>query len=381
MLWPFGPFAMKNSFSRAFLLLAALAVSASSQSTSQDFPTAVTSSEISGTIKARDLGDSRLTTYYFALGGEQGDLFINLVTKNFTGDIDVFTANGLRPLTKIVVYADYGEAETGRAIYLRKPERLLLRIQGRTPNDDAATFRLKFAGSFAALSSDDLPTAPELPKVTGSTRGEVRVNSAGSIIRDPIRSAEAVDDRSRAGNLPTGESEQVSKEGVSGKPADDEAIAKPEVVVTDPLADGEKATTVATKTAPARNRANPRASRSGKVAAKASEKDRSSAAANSGEKPAEPAEAPGEGQRPDPPAGFRTLTDKRPKTAKPPVQPKVDPLESINLVIRFKDGRSLEKKMSEVFKFSVDKGILTVVLKDGSITRHPIIDVARVTIE
>ena len=58
-----------------------------------------------------------------------------------------------------------------------------------------------------------------------------------------------------------------------------------------------------------------------------------------------------------------------------------DPLASIRLVIAFKDGNSLEKSMSEVFKFSVDKGVLTVILKDGSVSRYPIIDVARVTIE
>ena len=68
------------------------------------------------------------------------------------GQIDIFTADGLRPLTKIVIFADAASNETGRIVYLRRPERLLLRIQGRTPNDDAAAYRIKFAGSFVAAT-------------------------------------------------------------------------------------------------------------------------------------------------------------------------------------------------------------------------------------
>jgi len=91
------------------------------QSTNQNFPTPVTTNEISGTIRARDLGDARLTSYFYTFNGNQGDVFINVVTNNLDGDIDVFTADGLRPLTKIRVYSDNPEGETGRVIYLRQP--------------------------------------------------------------------------------------------------------------------------------------------------------------------------------------------------------------------------------------------------------------------
>ena len=76
------------------------AQSSVAQSTLPDFPTPVSTSELSGAIKPRDVGDSRLTTYYYFFEGSQGDVFVNLVTKNFAGDIDVFLQNGLRPLTK-----------------------------------------------------------------------------------------------------------------------------------------------------------------------------------------------------------------------------------------------------------------------------------------
>src|SRR5438552_821087 len=98
-------------FVRRILLLAvccfaAFSLEAPAQSSDQNFPTPVTSNELSGVIKARDIGDPRLTTYYYAFDGRQGDIFINVVTKNLSGDIDIFTAEGLRPLTKMVIYAD-----------------------------------------------------------------------------------------------------------------------------------------------------------------------------------------------------------------------------------------------------------------------------------
>ena len=67
---------------------------ASAQSTSQDFPTPVMTNEIVGAVNARDIGDSRLTTYYFTFYGDQGDLFVNIVTKNFTGDLRYLHSRG-----------------------------------------------------------------------------------------------------------------------------------------------------------------------------------------------------------------------------------------------------------------------------------------------
>ena len=76
--------------------VAALCLSycANAQSTDQNFPTPVTTNQILGTIKARDIGDSRLTTYFYAFDGEQGDIFINVVSKNLSGDIDIFIVDG-----------------------------------------------------------------------------------------------------------------------------------------------------------------------------------------------------------------------------------------------------------------------------------------------
>jgi hypothetical protein len=58
-----------------------------------------------------------------------------------------------------------------------------------------------------------------------------------------------------------------------------------------------------------------------------------------------------------------------------------DPMEKVNLLILFKDGSTIARPMSEVLLFTVDKGVLTVIAKDGSIGRYSILDVAKVTIE
>jgi hypothetical protein len=122
-----------------------------------------------------------VTSYFYVFNATQGDVFINVVTRNLNGDIDVFTADNLRPLAKITLYADASDSETGRVIYLRQPAKLILRIEGRSPNDDAATYRIKFAGSFApALTAEN--SESESPTVKSDNQTDVRVNSVGTII-------------------------------------------------------------------------------------------------------------------------------------------------------------------------------------------------------
>lgn len=151
------------------------------QSTEQNFPTPITEKLISGKIAARDIGDSRLTTYFYTFNGEQGDIFLNIQTVNFNGDIDVYEAETLRPLNKTRVFADFSADEIFRTIYLRKSEKLLLRIEGRSPNDDTASFKIRFDGSF--LASKELAIDESLtPKVTKKVDTETEVNSVGTII-------------------------------------------------------------------------------------------------------------------------------------------------------------------------------------------------------
>ena len=96
----------------AILLLGS--ISSIAQSSDQNFPTPLTTNEVDGVIKARVIGDPRATTYFYAFDGGQGDIFINVVTKNFSGDIDIFSAQAMTPLAKMVIYPESGASETGR---------------------------------------------------------------------------------------------------------------------------------------------------------------------------------------------------------------------------------------------------------------------------
>ena len=305
----------------AFFVALFFSCAALAQSNDANFPTPVTSSVVSGTIKARDIGDSRLTTFYYAFGGEQGDIFVNVTTKNFAGDIDIFAADAMRTLTKMVIYADFNVSETGRLIYLRKPEKLVLRIQGRSPDDEAATFQIKFGGSFIALkgkSSEDSGA----PTVESDETGKVRVNSVGTIIETP-------------------------------------KIEKPVAKIEEPVVPAE---TEPVPVSPKPATKKPSRKKPAKVAVVVTE--------NAGDKV----------------GNEKTQTIKRTtgrKTRKPAktTEPLPDPLANVRLVIALKNGEILERPLSEVLKFSVDKGTLTVIAKDGTIRRFSIIDVAKVTIE
>lgn len=347
------------------IVLSLVAIEAAvGQSTNQTFPTPITSNEISGTIKARDIGDARLTSYYFQFDGEQGDLFINVVARNFTGDIDVFTQNGLRPLSKIVVYADFGESETGRVIYLRKPEKMILRVQGRTPGDDPATFRIKFAGSFLASTQSEPGAEPTLPTVTARNESGVRVNSVGTIV-EIIPKATPTPERGETvlGTVDErGEVEQRTedKSDVTARTDDDDVPKKPvdapakklEVVVSENIPEKIERAPAGT---PTRRRTRGR-----------TPPGRTPPADNAAESNAK---------------ASPTSTDERQAAGDTSPAKDPDPLANVNLVILFKDGTRLERPMSEVLRFTVDKGVLTVTSKDGRIGRYSILDVAKVTIQ
>ena len=326
----------------------------SAQSTNQNFPTAVTSNEISGTIKARDIGDARLTTFFYTFNGNQGDIFINVVTKNLDGDIDVFTAEGLRPLTKIRVYSDNPEGETGRVIYLRQPLKLILRIEGRTPTDDPATFRIKFAGSFQAVAATPETDESRQPEVTASQESDVRVNSVGTIIEIKPKPT------------PTPKPSIAKVERNEPKTRDE----KPDAENPEPDKKDE----------PVENDKKPEAAVTDNPPEKKDEPDT---------KPDEPAaEKPATKttpRRPNPRTRRTPTTETKPKPApekkNEPAPVSAAELANIRLVVEFKDGRKIERPMNEILKFGVDKGILTVITKDGYVGRYSMLDIAKITVE
>jgi hypothetical protein len=319
---------------------------AHAQSSDQNFPTPVTTNEVAGTIRARDIGDSRLTTYFYAFNGSQGDVFINVVTRNFAGDIDVFTADGLRPLTKMVIYPDASASETGRLVYLRKPEKMLLRIEGRSPNDDAASFRIKFGGSFVALSPQKADDGPKIESAETNESG-VRVNSVGTIVEVIPKPPKT---RKVASEVAESTAPPKAKKSASEPVAEKTEPDPPPVKTEESKIDETKSETVFENTA-------------AKVTVETPPKATAKRPARTTSRAAKTTKAPPT------------------KTANPPVEKKPDPLASIRLVVQLKDGDVIERPMSEVSRFGVEKGILTVVLKDGTIVKYSILDVAKVTIE
>jgi hypothetical protein len=347
----------------------------SAQSGDQAYPTAITENQISGVIKARDIGDPRVTTYYYTFNGRQGDLFINIVTKNLSGSVDVFDTDGMRPLTNIIVYADVAQSETGRVLYLRKPGKLILRVQGRTPNDDPAEYQIKFAGGYEAAT----PTGnePPVPKVTdaGENNSGVRVNSVGTIIGvipkpkptpKPIDVTMTVDTREKA----KAEEEKVAKEEQSEtkraeQPADKTADEEAKTSTSEPANVVPKQTVAKSKPA---KRVKPKTDQAANV---------TPADSNTGSSETEKKTEPSDEDKTSKPQVV--VTDSTVKTG-PPV-PKPNPLANVNLVILFKDGRKVERPMTLVERFTVDQTTLTVISTNGRIAKFSILEVASVTIQ
>ncbi len=321
-----------NCLRSLFLLLTGLFIGlsqVSAQSTDQRYPTAITTDTISGSISARAIGDSRKTEYFYAFEGKQGDIFINVVYENLNGDIDVFVVDGLRLMTRIVALADHGVTETGRVVYLRKPEKLLLRVSGRTPDDDPARFTIKFAGSFLAVSEDDYKNAPELPKV-----------SIPAAV--PERTAETAENA----ETPTEPKlEVVVEESVPAK-TDERSAATPEreVSVDKPTEDEKPA-----RPTPPQRRST--ASRQRRAAS----------------------------------APTRTEPQPKPETEvaqpEPPPPPKEEPPAEQKLVVVFRDGARVDVSMNDVLRFSMDSGMLVIVQKNGRIRRFQMKDISKFSVE
>ena len=340
--------------SRRMLLLvaciAALGSTARSQSLDIASPSPISTNEIAGTIAARDIGDARLTDHFYAFTGTPGDVLITVESGNLNGDIDIFTAAGLRPLLKFTVYAGSSSPIT-KSIYLRTREELLLRVEARTPNDDSGTYRLHFGGSFEPLTTEPLLAGsqaivnpPSKPIVRIGKKGR-RVSSVGARIEEPPAPEVAA--------APTSDSTPTaSAEPGSAKPA-------------------------APKTTSRNSRARRPASR--RTRAPEPEKIEESAAKNESEnKP--PAEGSEVGSR-------TTVTRKQPTrrsatartVTKPPAEQEPENTGP-RLVIETSDGTLVDRYMTSVRRVMVENGQVVVVGKDGKIQRIQLANVVRMTI-
>ncbi|HEY0407377.1 MAG TPA: hypothetical protein VGC89_16715 [Pyrinomonadaceae bacterium] len=326
----------------ALALLVCVSISAAAQSTDIEFPTPVRSDEISGTIAPRDVGDSRLTRYFYSLMGAPGDLILTVESRNLNGDVDLFTAGALRPLAKLSMYAGDVSSSSSKTIYFKRDEPLILRIEARSPNDNDGTFRIRFSGAFAPIvgeAREAEPIAPPEAQPATAGRRTKRVTATGARIDEPV--LETV--------------EKAPEPQPSRSPA-------PDVAATEKPADTSRPAT------------------------------------NETEATARPAPRPARARRPRSPRSMTPRTARaRPaptiKKDQPPARPEQTPSETTaataaeasasgpRLIIETRDGLRIERYMTGVRRVTVENGQIVVVLKSGKMERQPMTNVLKMSIE
>lgn len=347
------------SISILLLLLSSNYLSVRAQSLDINSPSPVSTTEVVGRIVARDLGDARFTDHYYSFAGNKGDLLITVVSSNLNGDVDVFTAGTLRPLMKFTVYAESSSPIT-KAVFLRKREDLILRVQARSPNDEEGTYQIRFGGTFAALP-ESFGTQSQTPtdeSITLSSRSQTgrRVSSVGARIEEPTP--------------PPAEVAAAPTPEPAPEPTPEMPVETSQPTVTEPTAEAEAPRTESPRSAPTRRGSSRRSNtRARTEPAKPSEPSSSTE-----EKPAEPAESATtttprrRGSRRNQP----TETPTPPETPEPDAGPR--------LVIETADGTLVDRSMNTVRRVMVENGQVVVVSKDGRVQRIALSQVTRMSI-
>src|SRR5437588_368740 len=172
----------------AFIFLSTAAARVvSAQSNDPSYPAPVFTNEIGGRIAPRDVGDPRRTRRFYTFRGTEGDLTITLDSSELSGDVDVFTASGLRPLLKFTLLGD--AAHLSKSFYVRSEETLVLRVEARAVGDVEGTYRIQFGGSFepapADLANAPQPVEPTVSNTESRGKNVRRVTSTGAPIEEP----------------------------------------------------------------------------------------------------------------------------------------------------------------------------------------------------
>lgn len=307
-----------------FILLLILPVCAFAQSTNIEFPTPIRASEISGVISPRDVGDPRLTRYFYSFTGTPGDLIVTVESRNLDGDVDVFTAGALRPLAKISLYSGATTSGGAQTIYLRTRQSLILRVEARTPSDDEGSFRVRFSGGFEPISSDVPDPEPIIPTVSSASKGR-RVTATGARIEEPAPEVTATT--------------QPETSTPATTPATDTSTP-----AETPPTTAEATTPQPTKPRTPRNR-------------------RSRASRSTTTRPASP------------------TSRRRTPTVQPEPAPTVEPAAGPRLIIETRDGMKVERYMTTVRRVTVERGQIVVITTDGKVERQPLSNVLRMAIE
>ena len=377
------------------LLLSFAPVLCFAQSVDANAPTPVTGSEIAGRILPLDVGDARQTRYFYIFGGTNGDLEITVESQNLDGDVDLFAANGLRPLTKFTLYATSGDSiSVTKTVFLRRAESLILRVQARTPNDEAGTYRVRFGGTFVAATDTGgkvAPTPAIAPNVAGASRSSAgrvtRVTTTGARIDEPLPlpdvATTATDDkpsqREVARREPAPPTPRAARRttrnggnrvrGGTPRPAPapiDEATNANRPAETGGEASGNVAPAAARPTKDARTRpARPTRARNSPPKDSAAATNR----ARKDDNTRDPATAAANNE------GARPVAASNTAPVLPPLQQ-----PGARLVIELQDGTLIEREMISVRRVTIEGTQIVVVLKSGKVERQSLQSVLRMSI-
>lgn len=326
------------------------------QSSDQGLPTPVLSNEVEARIAALDLGDPRLTRHFYAFEGTPGDLVISINSRNLNGDMDVFTAVTFRPLMKISFYANTIPPEVTKSFYLRAKQILILRIEARTPNDEAGNYRIRFGGGFAPFSGG-IPVAEdneEKSEVASSNPGTKRVSSVGATIAEPPAETPAATPEPKA-----------ATETAAEKPTEEAETKKetpPKSARTKPPRSTSTARNPRRRTTPSRTKPATTETETAKTEPAKTETE-------------EPKKTEGE-EKPAESSAGKPATEEKPAAQEPTA-----PQPGARLIIEEKDGTRIDRPMSTIRRVVVESGVIVIVLKTGRVERIPMSAVARMAIE
>lgn len=329
------------------LLALSITAIAAAQSSDVSQPTPLRANEIEGRIAPRDIGDPRTTQHYYLFSALPGDLTLTITSDNLNGNVDLFTAAGLRPLAQIVIYGSDTPSRISRTIFFRQTENLIMRVDARTPNDREGGYQIRFDGGFTPA---DVPYTDESAISQNSSetiaagtnrRGVRRTTSVGGRIEEP--------ERERA-NVPPAD---------APAPASSEPnVAAPET----PAPAGETATPSTVARRPVRTPSRRTRSERPPSPVRRSTRTRSRAPVR---------------RRPP------TTTSEETTTAAPSPEDTsiARPETNARLVIETTDGERNARAMSGVQRVTIENGEIVIVMIEGQIERVPLTRVRRVAIE
>lgn len=370
--------------------IAALLLSAtlSAQSIDLSSPTPVVSNDLTGRILPLDIGDARSTRFFYTFNGLQGDLEMTVESNNLDGDIDVFLASNLRPLTKVTLYAGTSPTRVTKTVFLRREEPLILRVQARTPNDSEGTYRISFGGAFRpaarlaatdAASTEAVATASPSPTPTarGTGREVKRVSSVGARIAEPAAEVAAKD-----------EPEKSEETAIAPPPETKKSPAR-----TPPARTRTGGRRNSARTGTARgNAAKVEGEKPESVKADAAETSASSDGAETAAAGTPPATKPTRPVRVPRARNNRNTRTARNTTAAPADTAAATPGEtaatptapaapSPRLVLVMRDGERVERDMAGIRRVTVENGFIVIVPKAGKTERQSMSGVLRMSIE